>query len=1074
MGLSEHDHKKGPAKSHRAGSFRGLRRFLASNSKQSWTDSATPASTSSGQTREESHEVDSIRIAPSNDLNTDHEKSHTAKSLWDCAYEFLEKENPSLVEKYEYLLSEEAKTSTYQQHFMQRRGNIDHLTDSAPDNVTPPSTTPPANRSSRRAQLDAIIQEGLRRVENMKTKYTIAGHEFVLGDQIAQSADLVLWAKGLIGEAVKSSSEASIAWAGVCIILPLLTNPRVADEANRDGFTYVTTRMRYYTALEPLLLRLSGNAGVTRALMEEANGQIVVLYRHVLEFQIRSVLRFYQSSIKGYVKDVFSPNDWKQLRINIENLDRTVNENFTQMNEFLSRQELESLNDKSENALEIMERLLRVLLEQPRSPEQYLQLFRLTSSSKDATYEWYKDRVEDRVKGTCEWFLHHKNFQTWLKQGSGPLMVSADPGCGKSVLAKYLIDHELPRSSSATICYFFFKDQDQNTVRQALCALLHQLLSKQPRLIKYAAEQFKENGPGLINSTHSLWTILENAVQDPQAGSIILVLDALDECAELELEYLLMRLESQFCSAKSISGKLKYLLTSRPYEQIVSKFQTLLDIFPYVRIPGEEESETISQEVNYVIDHRVEQLAKEKNLSNHVKDHLTKELLRVPHRTYLWVYLTFEHLHKEHFKKTVKGVDSTIATLPKSVYQAYEQILSKSKEDPMVRVALSIVLAATRPLTLLEMNIAVNIDDTARSIYDLDLEEEDDFKSRLRSWCGLFISTHHGKIYFLHQTAREFLLADLSSAATIPSELHWRHCITIDQAHTVLAELCVRYLDFFNSDDKVLTGINEEEDHGIDRAAFLDYSAESWSLHFREASINDGAAIIPATLRICDPGSKSYKAWLELYWLTTKWTSTKFTALLLCSHLGHEVTVKQLLETEADLEFGDKRFGLTPLSWAAIYGHEAVVKQLLDKEANLESKDRTGLTPLSWAAARGHKAVVKQLLDKGANLDSKDKDGRTPLSWAALGGHEAVVQQLLDKGPNLELNDSYGRTPLLWAALGGHKAVVKLLLEKGSNPESKDEDGRTPLSWAVEEGHEAVIKLLREKEASLDLKVNFV
>lgn len=146
MGLSEHDHKKGPAKSHTAASFRGLRRFLTSNSKQSRTDSATPASTSSGQTREESHEVDSIRIAPSNDLNTDHEKSHTAKSLWDCAYEVLEKENSSLVEKYEYLLSEEAKTSTYQQHFMQRRGNIDHLTDSAPDNVTPPPTTPPANR----------------------------------------------------------------------------------------------------------------------------------------------------------------------------------------------------------------------------------------------------------------------------------------------------------------------------------------------------------------------------------------------------------------------------------------------------------------------------------------------------------------------------------------------------------------------------------------------------------------------------------------------------------------------------------------------------------------------------------------------------------------------------------------------------------------------------------------------------------------------------------------------------------------------------------------------------------------
>ncbi|KAH7228458.1 uncharacterized protein BKA55DRAFT_716163 [Fusarium redolens] len=84
------------------------------------------------------------------------------------------------------------------------------------------------------------------------------------------------------------------------------------------------------------------------------------------------------------------------------------------------------------------------------------QLFYLTTSSKDSTYEGYKEQVEERVKGICLWFLKHKHFQRWLKQDSGPLLVTADPGCGKSVLAKYLIDHGLPQST--TICYFFFKD----------------------------------------------------------------------------------------------------------------------------------------------------------------------------------------------------------------------------------------------------------------------------------------------------------------------------------------------------------------------------------------------------------------------------------------------------------------------------------------------------------------------------------------------------------------------------------------------------------------------------------------
>ncbi|KAH7111518.1 hypothetical protein B0J13DRAFT_461972, partial [Dactylonectria estremocensis] len=615
------------------------------------------------------------------------------------------------------------------------------------------------------------------------------------------------------------------------------------------------------------------------------------------------------------------------------------------------------------------------------------QLFRLTTDSSDATYEWYKGRVEERVEDTCQWFLKHKHFQSWLKQESGPLLVTADPGCGKSVLAKYLIDHGLPRST--TICYFFFKDQDQNTVRQALCALLHQLFSLKPSLIEHAMPQFREDGQGLINSTESLWTILRNAIKDPQAGPVIMVLDALDECAESEFADLMRNVRGQ---SRGGHGKLKYLLTCRPYEQIVSEFHGLLDAFPNIRIPGEEESETISQEVNRVITHRVNQLSEKKTLSPDVKSHLEKRLQGTTHRTYLWVYLVFDYLEKEDFKKTQRGVETTIATLPRSINEAYEQILSKSnaKEHPMVQKALSITLAASRPLTLSEMNIAVNIDATSQSAHDLDLEDEEDFKLRLRSWCGLFVSIYHGKIYFLHQTAREFLLADLASPTTVPSELRWHHSITTRHAHAVLAKLCVRYLNFFNSDVSLPTDANVEAGHSADSHAFLDYSAKTWGAHFREADIFDDAAIIPSALRICDPDSKSYSAWFRIYWNTTGMRTTEyFTDLMVASYFGHSAVVKLLLQHGAEVDSKDKFYGGTPLWWAARNGHEAVVKLLLENGANIEAKSGKdyGATPLWQAARGGHEAVVKLLLEKGAEVDSKDKYyGGTPLWWAAGNG----------------------------------------------------------------------------------------
>ncbi|KAH6977638.1 hypothetical protein EDB80DRAFT_265352 [Ilyonectria destructans] len=608
------------------------------------------------------------------------------------------------------------------------------------------------------------------------------------------------------------------------------------------------------------------------------------------------------------------------------------------------------------------------------------QLFRLTTGKRDATYEWYKDRVEERVEDTCMWFLKHEHFQTWLNQESGPLLVSADPGCGKSVLAKYLIDRGLPRST--TICYFFFKDQDQNTVRQALCALLHQLFSQKPPLIKHATPQFRKDGQGLINSTQSLWEVLRNAVKDPQAGPIIVVLDALDECAESELADLMRNVESHFRSDHLSYGKLKYLLTCRPYDQIVSKFRGLLDAFPNIRIPGEEESETISQEVNHVITRRVNQLS---HLSPQIKSHLEKILQKTTHRTYLWVYLVFDYLEKADFKKTLKGVESAIATLPRSINEAYEQILNKTKEDPMVRKVLSIILAASRPLTLSEMNLAVNIDYTSQSIHDLDLEDDEDFKTRLRSWCGLFVSIHQGSIYFLHQTAREFLLADLASPTTVSSELHWHHSITTQDAHAILAELCVLYLNFFNSNVSLPTDANGEAGDSFDRHAFLDYSAQTWGAHFRKAGIIDGAAIIPFALRICDPDSKSYSVWFGIYWKTTfMWTTEYFTDLMVASYYGHRVVVKLLLEKGAKIEAKDSSYGRTPLKWAAHNGHEATVKLLLEKGADVEAKDEHGRTPLSWAAANGHEAIVKLLLEKGAKIEAKDIWGRTPLSWGPL------------------------------------------------------------------------------------------
>ncbi|KAK3947126.1 hypothetical protein QBC32DRAFT_319199, partial [Pseudoneurospora amorphoporcata] len=413
-----------------------------------------------------STEDDPARAAESNDIPCQ-EIFNAPKTLWDRAYDALRSSNdPSksaLVAEYERKVFHELKSNV--------------------------------------SVLDRAIEDALKRAGERSS----GTRSF-----IDKAGNLTLTLQNFIGEAVKASPKASLVWTGVCLVLPLLTQPVIADEAQRNGFSYVTSRISFWTTLE----RQLANVGNWTETVQE---EFVTLYQYLLEFQVRTVLRYHQGGLERFVQDL-SSNVWEQLVATIkdqeallrQDLQHYHNTNVAFTSEVLKQSSNKSLesNAKFLEALqEIQHMVLKDAEEKLEDKEkECLRLFRLTDNQRDVSYEWYKSRVEKRVEGTCIWAIEHENFQNWLKLRTGTLLITADPGCGKSVLSKYLIDQYLPqRCPTTTICYFFFKDGDQNTVKQALCALLHQLFCQKPCLIKHAMPHYDRNGPGMVGTASALW-----------------------------------------------------------------------------------------------------------------------------------------------------------------------------------------------------------------------------------------------------------------------------------------------------------------------------------------------------------------------------------------------------------------------------------------------------------------------------------------------------------------------------------------------------------------------------------------
>ncbi|KAJ8119253.1 hypothetical protein ONZ43_g3761 [Nemania bipapillata] len=558
----------------------------------------------------------------------------------------------------------------------------------------------------------SIVEQLQKNRDDKQWHITFHGKDIKFRAQAEKLAKVLVWCNGIVKDALSTQPYAALAWSGVSILLPLLTSATAQHEAMLSHFDAIHHVQIYWKAYQDTFPGefCSNDNGIVTDLVE--------LYSHILEYQARTICHLSSAQLSRGWQKVAGWNDWEKKAAEVNRLSEHCKSRMdiaqAKDTQIKCDQELEQMYKSREALQQIYEILEDERKQQQKDHEDQRERELLANLAAD--HEGYKNLNPKKVENTCGWFLEDSNFRSWRdSEESGLLWISAGPGRGKSVLSRSLIDEWQLSTSAATstVCYFFFKDGDDRRERSAnaLSAILHQLFIQDltGKFMSHALNKHKNYGNALATNFSVLWDTLLDCAATPNAGEIVCVIDALDECKEEERNTLIGKLKDFFSSTGQASHRtcrLKFLITSRPYDTIERSIGRLLNS-SCLRIDGDDHSEAINKDIDRVIDAKIPGLIPD--LSEDNCHRISKRLKGMKNRTYLWLRLTFYIIEQSpsDYSRT-SDVESLLESLPDEHSHAYEKILDR-KKSKHTRILFQLMLAASQPLSVDEANYALTL-----------------------------------------------------------------------------------------------------------------------------------------------------------------------------------------------------------------------------------------------------------------------------------------------------------------------------------------------------------------------------
>ncbi|KAM0146699.1 hypothetical protein ACHAPG_010991 [Botrytis cinerea] len=327
---------------------------------------------------------------------------------------------------------------------------------------------------------------------------------------------------------------------------------------------------------------------------------LIELYTITLQFLVQAIQIYQEDTPKRIWKAFWQPSEVLDFENRCDKIARRAEIEAGICDRNLNISDRQQTNQKLENLREV----LKELEELRNIKESVINLEKLPIA-KNATFDSYQDEHDARcLLGTRVELL--KQISGWAEDPKGKCIfwLNGMAGTGKSTISR-TVAQSFEENNQLGASFFFKRGEgDRGTASKFFTTIARQLVVKQPQMVQ-SIKKAIDLDPNI--SDKSLAKQFEQLIFKPlnelnsSPQTLVLVIDALDECEREEDIGVILRLLTQVRNIASIC--LRIFVTSRPDLPVRLGFQEMSDAAHQDCVLHEITQATIERDIFMYLDH---------------------------------------------------------------------------------------------------------------------------------------------------------------------------------------------------------------------------------------------------------------------------------------------------------------------------------------------------------------------------------------------------------------------------------------------------------------------------------------